>query len=115
MAKSNTFEIDTIGSVIRGAREAMQYNRKQLATLAGISERYLTAIENEGRKPSLKVLCRLIRLTGVSADSIFYPERRIDDSEVAKLVHIFTQCNDHDRQVAIEIIRTLFVKSREEA
>lgn len=57
-------------------KKAKNYTKEQVAKHAKISIRYLTAIENEGRKPSYDVLCRLIRCIGISADLIFYPDKK---------------------------------------
>lgn len=40
------------GEILKASRKAKNYTKEQVAERAKISIRYLTAIENEGRKPS---------------------------------------------------------------
>lgn len=45
-----------LGSVVKSARLRKQLTRKQLAEKLKISQRHLTAIENEEQKPSFDLL-----------------------------------------------------------
>ena len=80
--------------------------RDQLSERVGISHRYLTAIENEERRPSYEVLSKLLRNLGLSADSIFYPEKESEPEE-KQLLRLFQQCSKRDRKVIKSIIDTL--------
>ena len=48
--------IKNMGYILKQARLKMGYTRDQLSERVGISHRYLTAIENEERRPSYEVL-----------------------------------------------------------
>ena len=73
--------IKNMGYILKQARLKMGYTRDQLSERVGISHRYLTAIENEERRPSYEVLSKLLRNLGLSADSIFYPEKESEPEE----------------------------------
>ena len=60
------------GHILKEIRQKNGYTREQVAERAGISTRYLSAIENEQREPSYDVLYRLFHSLGISADTIFY-------------------------------------------
>lgn len=60
--------IKNMGYILKQARLKMGYTRDQLSERVGISHRYLTAIENEERRPSYEVLSKLLRNLGLSAD-----------------------------------------------
>lgn len=68
---------ETLGSILKAAREKSGITIEALAERAEITERYLYRIENEGKKPSFDVLYKLIRELSISADSIFYPEKAV--------------------------------------
>ena len=68
-------DFNRLGSILKAARKAKGLTREQLAEIMSITPRYLMSIENENKKPSYDVLFRLVRELGISADTIFYPER----------------------------------------
>lgn len=74
---------DFFGMTIKNARMDCDLTQEALAERAGISCRYLIAIENEGRIPKLPALYRLIHSMHISADRIFYPEQPSEGSERA--------------------------------
>lgn len=98
---------DAPGVVLKEAREANNYTREQIAERAKISIRYLTAIENEGRKPSYNVLYRLIRCIGISADLVFYPDRDKADTDDAQLVRLIRQCGVRDRKLVLALVNKM--------
>ena len=89
------------GHIVKAARERAGITIEELAEKAGISERYLYRIENEGNRPSYNVLYRIIRALNVSADIFFYPEKRTVDTEVDHLLRML--CNGDGR--ALEVIK----------
>ena len=80
---------ETLGYVIKSAREKEERTIESVANNVGITERYLYRIENEGKKPSFDVLYRLIRELSISPDLIFYPEKPSKDSEIEILLRNF--------------------------
>lgn len=97
------------GEILKAARKAKNYTKKQVAKHAKISIRYLTAIENEGRKPSYDVLCRIIRCIGISADLVFYPDKEKIDTDEAQLVRLILQCSARDRKLLLVLVNQMLV------
>ena len=95
------------GVILKEAREAKNYTREQIAERAGISIRYLTAIENEGRKPSYAVLYRLVRSIGISADLVFYPEKEKTDTYGDQLARLARQCSERDRKLIMALVNQM--------
>ncbi len=52
---------ETLGCIIKTARENAGITIEALANKVEITERYLYRIENEGKKPSFDVLHKLVR------------------------------------------------------
>lgn len=90
---------DMLGSVVKSVREKNGITIEALAEKVGITERYLYRIENEGKKPSYDVLCKLIRELSISPDSIFYPEKPLKDSEVENLIRMLYSCDERSLEV----------------
>ena len=101
---------ETLGDVIKQARQKSGLTMKELAFRVDITPRYLYRIENEGKKPSYDVLYKLIRELSITSDSIFYPERSTKDSEVENLIRRLYNCDERSLEVikatAIALINT---------
>ena len=81
------------GLIFKTARERAGITVEALAEMAGVSERYIYRIENEGKKPSYDVLYHLIRALDLSPDLLFYPEKQSQNPEIQQLVHMLYQCD----------------------
>ena len=92
---------ETLGEIIKTAREKSDLTVEELTARVGISERYLYRIENEGKAPKLDVLKKLVRELAIDGNLIFYPEKPSKDSEVEDLVRMLYSCDDR----SLEIIR----------
>jgi len=90
---------NTLGSIIKTAREKAGITIEALANKVDVTERYLYRIENENKKPSFEVLYKLIRELSISPDTIFYPEKPTKDSEVENLLRQLSDCDDRSLQV----------------
>jgi DNA-binding XRE family transcriptional regulator len=66
--------MNTFGRTIKDARLTAGLTQDDLAEQAGVTTRYIMAIENENKQPSMKVLFKLIRGLKISADTIFFPK-----------------------------------------
>ena len=101
---------ETLGNVIKRARQKSDMTMEELADRVGITTRYLYRIENEGKKPSYDILYKLIRELSISPDLIFYPERSDKDSEVEDLIRRLYNCDERSLEVikatAIALIDT---------
>ena len=96
---------ETLGNIIKAAREKSGYTIEALANKVGITERYLYRIENEGKKPSYNVLYKLVRELSILPDSIFYPEKPSKDSEIEDLVRMLYNCDDRSMLIIKATVR----------
>ena len=90
---------ETLGDIIKSARQQNGITIEALADKVNITERYLYRIENEGKKPSYNVLYKLIRELSISPDSIFYPEKTAKDSELENLLRMLSKCDERSLKV----------------
>ena len=77
---------ETLGDIIKKARQEPGITMEELAFRLDVTPRYLYKIENENKKPSFDVLYILIRELSISPDTIIYPERLSTDSEIENLI-----------------------------
>lgn len=98
---------ETLGDIIKSARQKANITIEALADRIDITERYLYRIENEGKKPSYEVLYKLIRELSISPDSIFYPEKPSKDSEVENLLRMLSACDERSLEVVKATVKAL--------
>lgn len=84
---------DTLGATIKDARQRAEITVEALGEKVGKSERYIYRIENEGNKPRYGVLFNIIRELAIQPDLIFWPEKQIDESEIADLARMLYNCD----------------------
>ena len=92
-------ETETLGDIIKAARQKSGLTIEELANRLDITERYIYRIENQGKKPSFDILYKLIRELGISPDLIFYPERSDQDSEIEDLIRRLYSCDERSLEV----------------
>ena len=84
---------ETLGEIIKTARDKSDLTVEELTARVGISERYLFRIENEGKVPTFEVLKKIVRELAI------YPEKPVKDSEVEDLVHMLYSCDDRSLKI----------------
>ena len=90
---------ETLGEIIKTARDKSGLTVEELTARVEISERYLYRIENEGKVPKFEVLKKLVRELAIDANSIFYPEKPSKDSEVENLLRMLSACDERSLEV----------------
>lgn len=105
---------ETIGNILKKARQNSNLTIEELAFRTGITPRYLYRLENEGRKPSFDVLYSLIRELSISPDLIFYPEKENTDSDIEDLIHQLYKCDKRSIQVVKATVSALIETARSE-
>ena len=78
---------ETLGEIIKVAREKSDLSVEELTTRIGISE------------PKFEVLKKLVRELAIDANAIFYPEKPSKDSEVEDLVRTLYSCDDRSMKI----------------
>lgn len=95
-----------IGGFIRAQREAAQVSLRQLATLAGVSNPYLSQIERGLRNPSAEVLAQIAKALRVSSEVLYvragYLEQR-PHSPVRDALLADTWISERQKQVLLDI------------
>lgn len=98
---------EKLGDIIKSARQKADITIETLADRVDITERYLYRIENEGKKPSFDILYKLVRELSISPDSIFYPEKPSQDSEIENLLRMLSACDERSLEVVKATVKAL--------
>jgi len=72
-----------LGAYIREQRENAQYSLRQLASVSGVSNPYLSQIERGLRKPSADVLQQLAKGLQISAETLYVRAGLLDGEQGA--------------------------------
>lgn len=94
----------SFGASLRQAREKRHYSREQIADRADISPRYLAALENDKRKPSLDVLIRVINATGASFDEVLAPQTAGQEEVTDRIKRLVPQCSQRDQELVLALV-----------
>jgi transcriptional regulator with XRE-family HTH domain len=102
----------TLGDIIRQQRELAELPMRQLATMVGISNPYLSQIERGLRAPSEQVLDAIARSLQTSADALqdqaaMLREERPEVSPVVAAIHDDPDLTAKQRQALIEVYTAL--------
>jgi len=101
---------DSFGCSLRRVRESNGYSREQAAGRAEISPRYLAAIENDDRKPSLDVLVRIVNALGASFDEILRPSYPRAGETAARISRLIPQCSQRDQELVLALVDQMLDK-----
>ncbi len=99
--------LNDLGQIIKKARQAAELTQDELAERVGITARYIMAIENESKQPSLDVLCKIIRILRIPADNIFFPENKHTEEETEQIIRMIPLCNERDQKIIMSIVKTM--------
>ena len=96
-----------LGDYIRDQRKNSQISLRQLSTLAGVSNPYLSQIERGLRKPSAEILQQIAKGLRISAEALYLQagilEHREGDGIVADAVLADDGLSERQKQVLLEI------------
>ena len=96
-----------LGRLIKNARLEAGLTQDNLAKQVGVTPRYIMAIENENKYPSIQVLSKIICTLKISADTIFYPEMQHTDREKEQLIHMIYMCDEREIKIAAATVKAL--------
>ena len=108
---------ERLGEIIRRQRELSELSMRQFASLAGISNPYLSQIERGLREPSERVLDAIAAALQVSADTLYEEAgMKVDEepetSAVERAVREDPRLTGRQRQALLEVYRAFTAHAR---
>jgi transcriptional regulator with XRE-family HTH domain len=99
--------VDVLGAVIKTARNNRKLTQDQLGELVDLGQRHIASIENVEKRPSLDKLYEIVRILGIDANLIFYPENpKSEDAEAMRLCRLLSQCDERFVKSIAALIET---------
>jgi transcriptional regulator with XRE-family HTH domain len=108
---------ERLGEIIRRQRELSELSMRQFATLAGISNPYLSQIERGLREPSERVLDAIAAALQVSADTLYEQAgmtvgEEPEVSAVEEAIREDGRLTGRQRQALLEVYRAFVAQAR---
>jgi transcriptional regulator with XRE-family HTH domain len=110
--------VGDLGGYLREQREHARLSVRQLATLAGVSNPYLSQVERGLRKPSAEVLQQIARGLRISAEALYVRAGILDDEgrpDVEAAVQSDPDLSDRQRRVLLDIYASFRAENRRAA
>lgn len=94
-----------LGGFIRQQREAAQLSLRKLATLAGVSNPYLSQIERGLRKPSADILAAIADALRISAETLYVEAGMLEerDDDLAQRILVDPHLTERQRRALLDV------------
>jgi transcriptional regulator with XRE-family HTH domain len=110
--------VGDLGGYLREQREHARLSVRQLATLAGVSNPYLSQVERGLRKPSAEVLQQIARGLRISAEALYVRAGILDEEgrpDVEAAIHADPELTERQRRVLLDIYASFRAENRRAA
>ena len=88
-----------MGPIFKKYRVDANRTQEEVAEKVGITARFLMALENEEKRPSIDNLLCLVDTLNIPGDAILHPQIQRIDSEDQQLLRQFMRLNNRDKAV----------------
>jgi transcriptional regulator with XRE-family HTH domain len=98
--------VTDVGAYLREQRESARLSVRQLASLAGVSNPYLSQVERGLRNPSAEVLQQIAKGLRISAEALYVRAGILDEElrvGVDRAVHSDPELSDRQKRVLLDI------------
>lgn len=99
MNKLEKLDISYMGPIFKKYRLDAKRTQDEVAEKVGITTRFLMALENEEKRPSLDILLRLVDVLNIPGDAILHPQLQTIDGADEQLIRMIMRLNSRDKQV----------------
>jgi transcriptional regulator with XRE-family HTH domain len=101
-------KVRDVGSFIREQRRSVGLSLRKLASMAGVSNPYLSQIERGLRKPSAEILNGIAKALRISAETLYVQagmldERKGDDGDMVGAILADRAITERQKQVLVQI------------
>ena len=115
--KGQAKRVGSIGEFIREQREQAEVSVRQLATLAGVSNPYLSQIERGLRKPSAEILQQIAKGLQISAEQLYVRagilETRDGDPDTIAAILADPGLGERQKHMLVEIYQSFRRQSQD--
>ena len=96
-----------LGEVVKQARLNLRLTQFEVADSIEADERTIANIEHYKGNPKMEILWPLVRVLGIDANMVFYPEKAENTSEINQLHFLLSQCNEEEIRLLLPICESV--------
>jgi len=97
----------TLGNVVKQARLEQKMTQLDVAERIQADERTILNIEHYKGNPKMEILWALIRALGIDANTVFYPEKSHENSDMKRLQLLLEDCSDEELSLLLSICESV--------
>ncbi|MGH2724240.1 MAG: helix-turn-helix domain-containing protein [Actinomycetota bacterium] len=109
-------KVRDVGKFIREQRHSAQMSLRKLASLAGVSNPYLSQIERGLRRPSAEILNAIAKALRISAETLYVKAGILDDrkgrEDLVSIILADRSITERQKQVLIQIYESFREETR---
>ena len=91
------------GIIIKNARMDKKLTQAELAEILDLSLSYLKDLERFKNTPSLEVFTKAIQYFNLSADTVIYPNKNLNNSTYQKIERRLLQCDEKQLKIILAL------------
>ena len=91
------------GIIIKNARMDKKLTQAELAEILDLSLSYLKDLERFKNTPSLEVFAKTIQYFNLSADTVIYPDKNLNNSTYQKIERRLLQCDEKQLKIILAL------------
>lgn len=91
------------GIIIKNARMDKKLTQAELAEILDLSLSYLKDLERFKNAPSLEVFAKAIQYFNLSADTVIYPNKNLNNSTYQKIERRLLQCDEKQLKIILAL------------
>ena len=92
------------GTIMKNARMDKKLTQAELAEILDLSLSYLKDLERFKNTPSLEVFAKTIQYFNLSADTVIYPDKNLNNSTYQKIQRRLLQCDEKQLKIILALI-----------
>ena len=99
--------VHVLGDVVKQARSALKLTQREVAESINADERTISNIEHYKGNPKAEILWPLIRVLGIDANDVFYPEKNTERNGMTQIWTMLSQCTEEELLLLLPICRSV--------
>lgn len=110
-----TGKVREVGAFIREQRKGAQLSLRKLASMAGVSNPYLSQIERGLRKPSAEILQAIAKALRISAETLYVKAGILEEPEGDLVARIYAdeELTEAQKRALVEVYRSFQQRAAE--
>ena len=97
----------TLGNVVKQARLGQKLTQLEVAERIQADERTILNIAHYKGNPKLEILWPLLRTLEIDANTVFYPEKSRDSSDMTRLQLLLADCSEDELKLLLPICESV--------